>query len=114
MSIVKPKYPLLEPLERIYHHNNTAIHTPKLGQMLDDSTGRDKLHTLIKQGNYLSIVVSYHAGLANQYYCDQFDFPLRALSWFPSALEEFRKPPAEGGLHAGAMISKDKDVEGEM
>ncbi|RMF18862.1 MAG: hypothetical protein D6758_03335, partial [Gammaproteobacteria bacterium] len=26
----------------------------------------------------------------------------------------FRKPPAEGGLHAGAMMAPEEDVDGEM
>src|SRR5690606_15020807 len=75
---------------------------------------RDKLYVLTKHQNHLSILISYRAGPHKEYYCKQFDFPLKALSWFPWALEEFRKPPAEGGLHAGAMISKDMDVDGEM
>ena len=69
---------------------------------------------MVKQEKYLSLLTSYHSGPNQQYYCKQYDFPLKALSWFPWALEEFRKPPAEGGLHAGAMISKDMDVDGEM
>lgn len=48
-----------------------------------------------------------HRELAN-------DFPLRVLVWFPWTLEEFRNPPSEGGLHAGAMTTKDMDVGGEM
>lgn len=48
------------------------------------------------------------------YSCDQYDFPLKVLSWFPKALDEFQRPPADGGLHAGAMISQDQNVDGEM
>ncbi|MFC6633029.1 hypothetical protein [Microbulbifer taiwanensis] len=36
------------------------------------------------------------------------------MPWFADALTEFRKPPVEGGLHAGAMTSADEDVESEM
>jgi hypothetical protein len=81
---------------------------------LDTSNSNEDLYTLVKQEQYLSLLVSYSCGPDNEYYCDQYDFPLKVLSWFPWALEEFRKPPAEGGLHAGAMISKDMDVDGEM
>ncbi|MGR2957214.1 hypothetical protein [Vibrio vulnificus] len=62
----------------------------------------------------LSILTAYRNLKTHQYYCDQFDFPLRVLSWFPKALEEFRKPAAAGGLHAGAMTSADENVDGEM
>ncbi|WP_199775591.1 hypothetical protein [Microbulbifer pacificus] len=48
------------------------------------------------------------------YRCSQADFPLGVLPWFADALTEFRKPPVQGGLHAGAMTSADEDVEGEM
>ena len=114
MSTSIQKYPLVEPLERIYRHDILGFYQPKLGELIDDSTGRDKRYTMVKQGDHLSILASYHNVKTHQYYCDQFDFPLKILSWFPWALEEFRKPPSEGGLHTGAMISKDMDVDGEM
>jgi hypothetical protein len=114
MSNRTPKYPLLKPLPRIDRHDKLPTGSIKLLECSDDSTGRDKLHTLVKHQGHLSILVSYHAGPHDQYFCKQRDFPLKTLSWFPQALEEFRKPPAEGGLHAGAMISKDVDVDGEM
>ena len=55
-----------------------------------------------------------HLETGDKYVCSQDDFPLKVLSWFSKTLEEFQKPPAEGGLHAGAMTSADEDVEGEM
>lgn len=113
MSYIQ-EYPILAPLPVIQRHDQLPHGTLELGRCMNTSTGREKLHVLVKHQGHLSILVSYRAGPNDQYYCDQFDFPLKALSWFPKALEEFRKPPAEGGLHAGAMISKDMDVDGEM
>ena len=70
----------------------------------------------IQRGAFLSIlrwsVLKLKTG--PKYSCHQYDFPLKVLSWFPSALAEFQRPPADGGLHAGAMISKDQNVDGEM
>jgi hypothetical protein len=86
----------------------------KLLELKDDSDDGNDLFTLVKHQGHLSILVSYRNRKTQKYYCKQYDFPLKTLSWFPKALEEFRKPPAEGGLHAGAMISKDVDVDGEM
>ena len=109
------EYPLLEPLSHIVRHDQLPPGSLELGRCLDNRPGeRERLYLLVKHENHLSVLVSYHCGPHNQYCCDQYDFPLKALSWFPWALEEFRKPPAEGGLHAGAMISKDMDVDGEM
>jgi len=36
------------------------------------------------------------------------------LAWFPDALTEFQKPPADGGMHPGGMTGHDEDVDGEM
>lgn len=112
MSYTIQKYPVLDPLPVIQRHDQLPPGTMELGRCMDTSV--NDLYLLAKHQGHLSILVSYHAGPDDQYYCDQCDFPLKALSWFPWALEEFRKPPAEGGLHAGAMISKDMDVDGEM
>ena len=114
MSYVKPPYSILRSLPVIKQHDQLPAGTVKIGECLDNTSGRDKLFTLTNHNGYLSILSSYHAGPKDQYFCKQYDYPLRALSWFPKALEEFRKPPSEGGLHAGAMVSKDVDVDGEM
>jgi len=114
MSSTIQEYPLETPLSRIQRHDQLPIGTIELGHFVDSTHGKDQLYTLTKHENHLSVLISYHTGPHDQYYCDQLDFPLKTLSWFPWALEEFRKPPAEGGLHAGAMISKDMDVDGEM
>lgn len=108
------EYPLAAPLPAIKLHERLPCNTIELGRCTDTSGGREKLYTLIKRGKFLSVLISFHHLKTQEYYCDQFDFPLKVLSWFPSALDDFRKPPVEGGLHAGAMISKDTDVDGEM
>ncbi|CBL45894.1 Conserved hypothetical protein [gamma proteobacterium HdN1] len=112
MSSVQ-EYPLLDSLPVIQHHEQLPIDAVELGRCLDTSEAKD-LYILVKRGQQLSVLITYRNQKTNQYYCKQFDFPLKALSWFPKALEAFRKPPSEGGLHAGAMISKDTNVDGEM
>lgn len=112
MSCVQ-EYPLLDSLPVIQHHEQLPSDAVELGRCLDTSEAKD-FYILVKRGQQLSVLITYRNQKTNQYYCKQFDFPLKALSWFPKALEEFRKPPTEGGLHAGAMISKDINVDGEM
>ena len=107
-------YPLKTPLVHIHRHDQIPSFAKELGRRPDRSTGREKLYVLVQQHQYLTALVAYRAGPQDQYYCDQYDFPLRVLVWFPWALEEFRKSPSEGGLHAGAMTSADMDVDGEM
>jgi hypothetical protein len=107
-------YPLREPIYHIQRHDQIPPTAQLLGKCVDTSTGRDKLYTLVKQNKFLSVLVSYRAGPHDQYYCSQYDFPLRVLAWFPWALGEFRKSPFVGGLHAGAMTSADMEVDGEM
>ncbi|GAB1261891.1 hypothetical protein [Aurantivibrio plasticivorans] len=108
------KYPLAPALTKIVRHDALPNDAVLLGTMLDSSDGNDELYSLVGYQNHLTVLVSYNTGPNNTYYCDQFDFPLRALAWFPQALDEFRKSPSEGGLHAGAMISTDTDIDGEM
>ena len=113
MSYSIQKYPLQPALSTIAQHDQLPAGTIEIGRLLD-TTEREKLYVLAKRNQHLSILTAYKNLKTHQYYCDQFDFPLRVLSWFPQALEEFRKPPAAGGLHAGAMTSADEDVDGEM
>lgn len=108
------EYPLASPLSTITNHTHLPCNAVEIGRIVDTSSAHNKLFVFVKRGTHLSILITYHHLRTNEYYCDQFDFPLRVLSWFPKALEEFRKPPAEGGLHAGGMISKDVNVDGEM
>lgn len=115
MSYIQ-EYPVLAELPRIKDHNQLPWGAVKIGECLKPTPSRDKLFTLVTQGNHLSILVSYVMNLktGDQYCCDQFDFPLQALSWFPKSLEEFRKSPAEGGLQADTMTSTDEKVGDEM
>ena len=112
MSYIQ-KYPVVTALSTITHHEQLPSGAVEIGRLMD-TTEREKLHVFVKRGTFLSILSSYKNLKTQQYYCTQYDFPLKILSWFPKALDEFRKPPAEGGLHAGAMTSVDEDVDGEM
>jgi len=116
MSYVQ-EYPLKDPLPKIQRHDQLPSDAAELGRCLDnENVGFEDLYVLVRRGHKLSILVAYTRRLkaGDAYFCKQFDFPLKTLSWFPKALEEFRKPPAEGGLHAGGMISQDCEVDGEM
>ena len=115
MSYVK-KYPLLSPLETIERHDVLPSSSVPLGGLALGPNPEDAKIEFIQRGAFLSIlrwsVLKLKTG--PKYSCHQYDFPLKVLSWFPRALAEFQRPPADGGLHAGAMISKDQDVDGEM
>lgn len=115
MSYVK-KYPLLPPLAKIERHDQLPEDSVVVGQLLEGHQDDDPLYLLIKRDHFLSIIITYedHWGGKDHYNCEQYDFPLKILSWFPKALADFQRPPSEGGLHAGAMISRDQDVDGEM
>jgi hypothetical protein len=114
MSICIQKYHLSDALPKIFNHNNLPHDTEEIGRCID-TTETENLYILVKHGKYLSILIAYTLPLKSgkTYFCDQFDFPLKVLSWFPKALENFRRP-VEGGIHAGAMTSADEDVDGEM
>jgi len=115
MSYVQ-KYPLHPPLSKIVRHDQIPKEAQKIGELRKGYQKNNPNYIFIKRGKYLSILITYETEYDGQqkYICRQKDFPLAVLSWLPKALEEFRKPPAEGGLHAGAMISKDQNVDGEM
>ncbi len=115
MSYIQ-EYPLLSPLETIERHDVLPSSSVHLGGLALGPNQEDAKIEFIQRGAFLSIlrwsVLKLKTG--PKYSCHQYDFPLKVLSWFPRALAEFQRPPAEGGLHAGAMISKDQDVDGEM
>ncbi len=115
MSYVQ-KYPLLLPLAKIERHDQLPEDSVVIGQIRKGHQHDDPLYLFIKRGHFLSIVVTYTGRLYDKehYVCRHKDFPLKVLGWFPKALADFQRPPADGGLHAGAMISKDQDVDGEM
>jgi hypothetical protein len=115
MSYIQ-EYPLLPALEAIERHDALPSNSVNLGGLAMGENPEDAKIEFIKRDTFLSIlrwsVLKLKTG--PKYSCHQYDFPLKALSWFPKALAEFQRPPADGGLHAGAMISKDQDVDGEM
>lgn len=113
------QYPLKKPLPKIDRHDQLPSGSMEIGRLLDSTAnapGYEDLFIFVRRSSYLSILKSYTLPLKTgpKYACNQFDFPLKVLSWFPKALEEFRKPPIQGGLPAGAMISPDQNVDGEM
>ncbi|TLM76387.1 hypothetical protein ACONUD_05345 [Microbulbifer harenosus] len=113
--IQKPKYPVKEQLPRIEHHEKLPYGTVELARTTDPNEGDTVV--FVQQRDHLSILKADSWLRKNgtlKYRCSQADFPLGVLPWFADALTEFRKPPAQGGLHAGAMTSADEDVEGEM
>lgn len=115
MSYVQ-NYSLIPPLAKIARHDQLPPGAKKIAQLSIGMTEYDPTYFFIMRKNKLSILISHIMDLTtgDRYVCNQYDFPLSVLSWFPKALEEFRRPPGQGGLHAGAMISKDEDVDGEM
>ncbi len=106
-----PKYPLKDPLPRISHHEELPPGSVVLAQLTDTTHG-NRLNILVKYQKSLIVLRQYT--YREQYRCIQFDFPLKVLSWFPWALEEFRKPSSQTTIHATGMSSKDIDVDGEM
>lgn len=115
MSYIQ-EYPLLPALEAIERHDELPPNSVHLGGLAMGENPEDAKIEFIQRGAFLSIlrwsILKLKTG--PKYSCHQYDFPLKVLSWFPRALAEFQRPPADGGLHAGAMISKDQDVDGEM
>ena len=115
MSYIQ-EYPLLPALETIERHDALPPNSVHLGGLAMGENPEDAKIEFIQRGAFLSIlrwsILKLKTG--PKYSCHQYDFPLKVLSWFPEALNEFQRPPADGGLHAGAMISKDQDVDGEM
>ncbi|RMF18859.1 MAG: hypothetical protein D6758_03320, partial [Gammaproteobacteria bacterium] len=107
MSLLQPKYPLKDPLPEIEDPDHLPEDAKLLGvfQKLPNS-----YFYFVKRGDKLLFLdVRKYAPDDIEVYQDV--FPLRVLSWFPKALEAFRKPPAEGGLHAGAMMAPEEDVD---
>ncbi len=115
MSYIQ-EYPLLPALETIERHDALPPNSVHLGGLAMGENPEDAKIEFIQRGAFLSIlrwsILKLKTG--PKYSCHQYDFPLKALSWFPKALAEFQRPPTDGGLHAGAMVSKDQDVDGEM
>ncbi|CUS40035.1 hypothetical protein MGWOODY_Tha1004 [hydrothermal vent metagenome] len=115
MSYVQ-NYPLLPPLPKIERHDQLPDDAVVLGELRKGYKENNPNYIFIKRENFLTILSTYVSEWKGEkkYKCWHYDFPLKVLSWFPKALADFQRPPAAGGLHAGAMISKDEDVDGEM
>ncbi|PUA26879.1 MAG: hypothetical protein B0W54_20870 [Cellvibrio sp. 79] len=117
MWIRKAPYKIKPPLPEIIRHDQLPPGAIEIANIVEITEG--DLIYFIKNNGFLSIlsVTEPDRKLANgqpYYRCSQDDFPLEFLSWFPSALIEFQKPPAQGGLHAGAITTSDIEVGGEM
>ncbi|RLU00128.1 hypothetical protein [Ketobacter sp.] len=115
MSYIQ-NHPLLAPLPEITRHDQLPPESECIAELRKGNKKNNPAYMFIKRGDSLSILITYTTVISGQekYICRQKDFPLKVLSWFPKALEEFIKSPANGGLHAGAMTSGDQDVDGEM
>ncbi len=115
MWIRKPKYPVKANLPEITQHEHLPEGAVELARLLD--TLNDDTWLFVKNNGGLSLLNTTSRTLKDgrpYYRCAQSDFPMEFLPWFSNALTEFQKPPSEGGLHAGAMTSADKDVGGEV
>jgi hypothetical protein len=117
MWIRKAPYPLKSSAVTIKKHDQLPAGCIELAKIADN-TYEENWH-FVKNNQLLSILNTSlpNRFLANgqpYYHCGQQDFPMDFLTWFPAALIEFQKPPAEGGLRAGAMTTADIEVSGEM
>lgn len=117
MWIRKAPYPVKLALPLITRHDQLPAGAVELAKITESTEGG--LFYFVKNNGFLSILNVTEPGrtLVNgqpYYRCSQDDFPLEFLIWFPIALEEFQKPPAEDGLHAGGMTTPDMEIGGEM
>jgi len=96
----------LPPLPEITHHEKL----PQGAREIARIKSGEPLYVFVKYEKWLIIL---KPGGFKKYTIAQMDLPLGFLNWFPQALDNFRKPPAEGGLRAGAMVSDGELVEGE-
>ena len=113
--MLKPKYPQQALLPKITDHTSLPAHAVELARISDRLNYRG-LYIFLKIDRLLVIVKVYGPEISGSkhYIIDQFEAPLGVLPWFADALNEFIKPPVQGGLHAGAMTSADQNVEGDM
>ena len=116
MVVKKAKYPLKPQLPEILDHERLPTGAVELAR-IKNRLNYPKDFVFVNNNGGLSILETDTRIMGDgqeRYFCFQTDFPLGFLSWFPRALQEFQKPPIKGGLPAGAMVSSDQDVEGEM
>lgn len=113
----KPLYNLNSPVTRVVSYTNLPPGCRALKAFnLSEDTDEDRI-IFIDNNGLLSILYVSESILASGQALSvnvQTDVTFQFLDWFPKNLVEFMKPPAEGGLHAGAMITADEDVDGEM
>lgn len=110
----KPKYTLNDPITKIENHRFLPEDCKVLASFKRTEAS---FIQLVKNREFLSILWVSDRVLPNgsaKYICSQTDVSLGFLEWFPKALKNFIRPPAEGGLHAGGMITQDENVDGEM
>lgn len=115
MWIRKAPYSLKVALPEITRHDFLPAGCTVLADLKDNTCSTHWY--FVKNNGFLSILDVANRTLAdgsNYYRCSNDDFPLEFLTWFPDALIEFQKTPAEGGLYAGAMTTPDIEVGGEM
>ena len=115
MWIRKAPYEVKHPLPEITRHDQLPIGCEQLAYLQDNTCSTHWY--FVNNNGFLSIlnVADRPRNDGTHYYrCNHDDFPLEFLIWFPSALIEFQKPPAEGGVRVGAMTTPDIEVGGEM
>ncbi|PIE40791.1 MAG: hypothetical protein CSA49_06555, partial [Gammaproteobacteria bacterium] len=93
MSYIQ-NYPLLKPLEKIIRHDQLPDGAVVIAELRKGPTDYDTCYLFVQRDNQLSILITYIMRFKgnDRYVCYQYDFPLKVLSWFPQALEAFRKP----------------------
>lgn len=115
MWVRKAIYPVKPDLPLITRHDQFPSGCKQLANISDNTCDRH-LYFVNNHGflSILDMVDRQRKDGSWLYNCAQDDFPLEFLIWFPIALEEFQKAPAEGGLHAGGMTTPDMNVGDEM
>jgi hypothetical protein len=115
MWIRKAPYAVKPDLPEITRHDQLPPGCEHLAYLKDNTCSTHWY--FVKNNGFLSIlnVADRQLNDGSHYYrCNHDDFPLEMLNWFPDALVEFQKPPAESGLRAGAMTTPDLEVGSEM
>ena len=113
--MLQPEYPQKPLLPKITDHESLPAGATELARIFDRLNSKD-LFLFLKWEDTL-VIVTVAGPKVNghpRYLISQFEVSLGVLPWFAAALTDFQKPPAEGGLHAGAMSSADQEVDGDM
>lgn len=104
---------LLEPLKKIDRHDQLPVDATALFELTCEET--TKTYTVVNHEAHLKVLKSFILPLVAgpKYCCHQYDFPLRALSWFPATLEAFRNGVKFEGVGGGGMTTPELEVDGE-